>query len=148
MKTLTKFLVLCLAFIWELPQNLAGLLVFVVMKLRGKVINSETEYYHFFIETPNTGVSLGRFIFWTPSGNRFFHLKNDCRMHEYGHSYQSVMLGPFYLIVVGIPSISRVLYSKWYRKKHGHSWGNYFNGFPENWADRLGGVTDKKTGVG
>jgi hypothetical protein len=61
-------------------------------------------------------------------------------MHEYGHTRQSEMLGPSYLLVVGIPSLSKVLYSKWYRKKYGCKWANYFNAFPESWADKLGGV--------
>jgi hypothetical protein len=65
-------------------------------------------------------------------------------MHEYGHALQSVLLGPLYLIVVGIPSLSRVAYSKWYYKKSGRSWKNYFKGFPENWADKLGGVLNSK----
>jgi hypothetical protein len=140
MKEITKFLVPALLFIWELPQNLMGMLVFGVMKISRKIVLVEPDSYRYFIETSNTGVSLGLFVFWTPSGNRFEHNVNDCRMHEYGHSKQSVMLGPFYLLFVGIPSLSRVLYSKWYRKKHGHKWANYFNGFPENWADILGGV--------
>lgn len=135
-----RFLIRIFLFIWELPQNLLGFIVFEWMKIRRSIVNSEIEENLFFIETPNTGVSLGWFVFWTPSGNRFSHLVNDCRMHEYGHARQSVMLGPAYLLVVGIPSISRVLYSKWYRKKHGCIWTNYFNGFPENWADKLGGV--------
>lgn len=135
-----KFLVRPFIFIWELPQNLLGLLVFGIMKSRRKIVQVKTDAYHYFIETPNTGVSLGWFVFWTPAGNRFTHLNNDCRMHEAGHARQSLMLGPFYLLIVGIPSISRVLYSKWFRKKHGYKWENYFNGFPENWADKLGGV--------
>ena len=135
-----KYLIRTFQCIWELPQNLFGLLVFWIMKSRGKIVTVEPDEYRYFIETPNTGVSLGWFVFWTPAGNRFSHLVNDCRMHEYGHAKQSVMLGPFYLLVVGIPSISRVLYSRWYRKKYNQSWKNYFNGFPENWADKLGGV--------
>jgi len=139
-----KFLVLPLLFIWELPQNIFGLLVYAIMKSRKKIINAEIETHHLFIETPNTGVSLGWFIFWTPAGNRFPYLINDCRMHEYGHSKQSVILGPVYLIAVGIPSLSRVFYRKWFRKKYRTPWKNYFNGYPENWADRLGGVTASK----
>jgi len=142
MKEITKFLVPAVLFIWELPQNLLGLLVYAIMKSRRKILNTELEAHHLFIETHDTGVSLGWFIFWTPSGNRFEHYVNDCRMHEHGHSKQSVMLGPLYLIIVGIPSLSRVLYSRWYRKRYGQSWKNYFNGFPENWADKLGGVID------
>jgi hypothetical protein len=140
MKTTLKFLILPFLFTWELPQNLLGMVVYAIMMNRKKIINTEKEAHRLFIETPNTGVSLGWFIFWTADGNRFPHLKNDCRMHEYGHALQSVMLGPLYLIIVGIPSLSRVAYSKWYYKKYGRGWRNYFSGFPENWADKLGGV--------
>lgn len=142
-KTL-QFLILPFLFLWEFPQNFLGLLVYAIMKRRQKIIAVEQETHRFFIETPNTGVSLGWLIFWTRAGNRFPHLNNDCRMHEYGHALQSVMLGPFYLPVVGIPSLSRVFYRKWYRTMYGHSWKNYFNGFPEDWADRLGGIPDSK----
>lgn len=135
-----KFLILPFLFIWELPQNLVGLVVYAVLKIRKKIIHTEKEAHRVFIETPGIGVSLGWLIFWTPAGNRFTHLTNDCRMHEYGHALQSLMLGPLYLMVVGLTSVSRVLYSNWYYNKHGRSWEHYFSGFPENWADRLGGV--------
>jgi hypothetical protein len=127
-------------FMWELPQNLLGFLIFMIMNSKQKVVNTERESHRIFLETKKTGVSLGWFIFWTPAGNRFKNYKNDCRMHEFGHARQSVMLGPLYLIIVGIPSLLRVLYGRWYQWKHGRIWKNYFNAFPENWADRLGGV--------
>lgn len=136
-----QYLLLPILFIWEFPQNLLGLIVYLIMKIKKRVTGIENEAHRVFIETPNTGVSLGWFVFWTPSGNRFSYLTNDCRMHESGHARQSVMLGPLYLVAVGIPSLGRVFYSRWYRKIHGHSWTNYYNAFPENWADRLGGVT-------
>jgi len=136
-----QFIILLATFFWELPQTLLGLLVLAFMKSRGKIILIKKDNYRFFIETSATGVSLGWFVFWSPSGNRFAHLVNDCRMHEYGHARQSLMLGPFYLIVVGIPSLSKVMYGRWYRRKYGQSWKNYFDGFPENWADKLGKVT-------
>ena len=104
-----KLLFLPLLFVWELPQNLLGMCVFAIMKIRRKIVETEPETHHFFIETPDTGVSLGWFIFWSCTGNRFTHLNNDCRLHEYGHSRQSVMLGPLYLLVVGIPSLVRVI---------------------------------------
>jgi hypothetical protein len=146
LKEILKSLILPLLFIWELPQNMLGLLVYAIMKMKRQIVITEQETHHLFIETPNTGVSLGWFIFWTPAGNRFTHLTNDCRMHEYGHARQSVMLGPLYLPVVGIPSLARVFYRRWYCMKYGHSWQNYFSAFPENWADKLGGVMDSKGG--
>lgn len=139
-----RFIILIALFFWELPQTVLGLLVFAIMKSRRKITHIEKEDYRIFVETSETGVSLGWLIFWSPAGNRFAHLVNDCRMHENGHARQSLLLGPFYLLVVGIPSLTRVLYGKWYRRRYGHSWNNYFNGFPENWADKLGGVTIPK----
>jgi hypothetical protein len=144
MKKKVNLLILPILFIWELPQNILGLLMHAIMKSRQKISNTETEGHHVFIETANTGVSLGWFIFWTSTGNRFPYLKNDCRMHEYGHSKQSSMLGPVYLLVVGIPSVARVIYRKWYYKKYGINWENYYASFPEDWADNLGGVTFPK----
>lgn len=140
MGRILKIILLPTFFFWELPQNLLGLILMAIMKIRRKTVKVESESNHYFIETPNTGVSRGLFVFWTPAGNRFSHLINDCRMHEYGHTRQSVMLGPFYLLIVGIPSLLRVFYSKWYRKQYGRNWENYFNAFQENWADKLGGV--------
>jgi hypothetical protein len=128
-------------FFWELPQNLIGIVVFGIMKRRNLVQSIQHEQYRIFIQTPHTGVSLGWLVFWTPAGNRFSHLVNDCRMHEFGHAKQSSMLGPLYLLIVGIPSLGRVLYSRWHKKKYGKPWENYFDSFPENWADKLGGIT-------
>jgi hypothetical protein len=139
-----QFLILIALFVWELSQTLIGLLVLVYIKSGKDMLKIERDGYRIFIETHKIGVSLGWFIFWTPAGNRFAHLTNDCRMHEYGHARQSAMLGPLYLIIVGIPSLSRVIYSRYYRRKYGQNWANYFNAFPENWADKLGGVTIQK----
>ncbi len=137
-------MIIPLIFIWEFPQNLLGLAVYLKMKNLRKVKRIEKEAHRYFIETPNTGVSLGWFVFWTPAGNRFSCYNNDCRMHEYGHARQSVILGPLYLLLVGIPSLLRALCSRWYRKKYGRNWEKYFNAFPENWADKLGGVLTPK----
>lgn len=140
MRKTTNPVLIPFLFVWELPQNILGLLVFFVMKYKRKIVRVEKEAQHLFIETPHTGVSLGWFVLWTPEGNRFSHLLNDCRMHEYGHAKQSAMLGPLYLIIVGIPSLSRVFYRRWYKKNYGCKWEHYYDGFPENWADKLGGV--------
>jgi len=135
-----KLLFFPLLFLWELPQNLLGILVFVTMKVRGSTRKVERNKHHLCIETQKTGVSLGWFVFWTPSGNRFSNIKNDCLLHELGHARQSVFLGPLYLVIIGIPSLARVFYGRTYRWKHGFGWPAYFNGFPENWADNLGGI--------
>jgi len=139
-----KAILLLLLILWELPQNIAGLLLYIYFRINKIIRKTEIEKLCLFLETRKTGVSLGRFIYWTPQGNRYSHLKNDCKMHEYGHSLQSIMLGPLYLIVVGIPSVSRVWYSRYFYKKHSVQWKHYFNAFPENWADKLGKVTKQR----
>ena len=140
MRKLLNYFAIPFQFCWELPQILLGFLVFASMKISRKIVKTEKEKHRFFIETLKTGVSLGWIVFWTPEGNRFKSIVNDCRKHEYGHARQSQMLGPLYLIIVGIPSLARVFYGYLYRKTTGKSWGNYFKGFPENWADKLGGL--------
>jgi hypothetical protein len=133
-------ILLALRFIWELPQNITGMLVFVFLKNKDCIVITRIEHYRFFIETKRIAVSLGSFVFWTKAGNRFPDLKNDCRMHEYGHTRQSLMFGPLYLAVIGLPSLARVFYRRWYRKKYNKPWTRYFDGYPENWADKLGGI--------
>ena len=49
------------------------------------------------------------------------------------------MLGPLYLPVVGLWSALRA-------GLHLYKRGEYYNAFPEDWADRLGGVKKDKYG--
>ena len=144
MNIVFPYLITALLLVWELPQTMLGLMVYAFIKWRHKVKDSDVENHRLYVETQNTGVSLGLFVFWTPDGNRFPYLKNDCRMHEYGHAQQSLMLGPLYLLLIGIPSLSRVFYRWAYYKIKGESWKKYYFGYPENWADILGGVRDPK----
>jgi len=88
------------------------------------------------------GVSLGVFIFVPAS--EIHYQSERIRKHESGHCPQSAGLGPLYLLVAGIPSVARVLYSRWMVKRkrwtevYAEKW--YVSGYPERWADRLGGV--------
>ena len=50
------------------------------------------------------------------------------------------MLGPLYLPLVGVPSVSRVINSVAYHHLKRKPWTGYYKGYPEDWADRLGGV--------
>ena len=56
--------------------------------------------------------------------------------HEFGHCRQSRMLGWAYLPVVGLPSLVCNLLSRVSPKIR----AGYYQRFPENWADQLGGV--------
>jgi hypothetical protein len=121
---------------WELPQNTVGLALLILAGQR--VEQKEKLHKRFFIRWKGFAISLGYFIFWIDH----IHLNDgkQCtnKAHEYGHAIQSMILGPLYLPLVGIPSVMRKTYGAWYFAMHRSAWKNYFAGFPEQWADQLG----------
>lgn len=123
-----RFLYTLVQCTWGLPQTLAGLVLFLICKRHG----CPHHLHHGGICTHwhrGGGVSLGLFFF-CEGGERLVP-------HEYGHTIQSLILGPLYLPVIGLPS------SLWcnlpacrsYRRRSGvpYSWL-----WCEKWADMLG----------
>ena len=111
-------------YIWQLPQNLLGLL------LRAIYRGTDTEYNDAIVRMSASmqgGISLGKYII-VDDGETYGTV-----MHEYGHCRQSQMLGPLYLLVVGLQSGLHCVLCKC--KNH-----NYHDMWFERWADRLGGV--------
>lgn len=96
-----RALYLFVQFTWGLGQTILGFLFFL-----GN-INRPHKRYRCAIETQwknkYAGLSLGPFIF-TPS-NEDENYYRDVRTHEYGHTFQSLILGPLYALV-GIISTS------------------------------------------
>ncbi len=104
---------------WGLPQTLIGAALYAAHRkddhfdYRGAKATAWDK---------DAGISLGKFIFVPRSarGNADIFLLE----HEYGHSLQSLILGPFYLLVIGAPSIlwNRLPYYKAKRKRIGKSY--------------------------
>ncbi len=117
------------ALTWELPQNILGALVLLLLWLLGKVTKVTIEKRRLFIVVP-LGVSLGWFIFYTG--------REQNRLHEAGHSLQSRMVGPLYLLIIGLPSFTRACYALLFNRIKGRRWGKYYLGYPEKWAEELG----------
>lgn len=132
-----------LLFLWEFPQNLLALILMLYYRVfYGKLTKTEYKGINY-IWIPNcwTGVSLGAFVLL---GNRYKN-KEDTVKHEYGHTLQSLYLGPLYLFIIGIPSGLGNLYSRFFHTlKHGWNIASsvewYYNQPWEKWADKLGGV--------
>ena len=119
-------------FLWQLPQELTGWLMLVAYLRKGK-INRTIPYESsmvFRIREMNGGLSLGRYIFVNM-------LNFDLVRHEYGHSRQSKILGPLYLLIIGLPSL---IWFKMYRQTWKKS---YYWFYTERWADYLGGIRRK-----
>ena len=124
MKRLLYILLQCT---WGLPQTLAGAVLFLVF------LRSRHFRYREAVATKwplAGGVSLGPFIFVSH--------ENLC-YHEYGHTLQSLMLGPLYLPVVGVPSL---VWAALYKRSHRARRRAYESVFPENWAETLGSAKD------
>jgi hypothetical protein len=118
--------------IWELPQILLATVLYAIMKKR---IIQAMDYKNskvYFVKDFPGGVSLSFIIFLND-----IDLNNQRAIkHEYGHTIQSLYLGWFYLFIVGVPSIIRAKIWNHYKLED----KKYYEGFPENWADSLGGV--------
>lgn len=123
---------------WGIAQNLAGaaLLPF----LRGKRYRYHgalvTEYSRLSFTQNRSGFSLGEFIYIPEAWSKYD--REHFVVHEYGHTVQSLMFGPLYLPVVGLPS---VIWAHRYDRRLSayRSRGiSYTDRFPESGADRLG----------
>ena len=130
-----------LLYIWQLPQNILGLLVILFTKARPYpvVMKNDSCKSIYLTEKYAMGVSLGKYIIF---GRHGLLLRVEVS-HERGHQRQSIYLGPLYLIVIGLPSVIGNLCDRWFHKswqvKDRLAW--YYNLPWESWADRLGGVT-------
>lgn len=134
-----------LLWVWQFPQNIAGFVLTRFDKATAQVAMNDRSVVtvHYTSNVFNCGVSLGKYVildYKVYYGKKVYATWN----HEHGHQKQSAMLGPLYLIVVGLTSA--IFNNLWDRLFH-KSWGEtkrynwYYNRFPEKWADKLGGVT-------
>lgn len=132
-----------LFWIWLFPQQLVGFCL--VKLLHGQKdfvrLNSNISpgiFYKYVVtiyKVPrlfHSAVSLGTFLIFD---SRVCFSENAVR-HELGHTKQSLRLGWLYLPVIGIPSLIGNIHSRIFNKTT--DW--YYSRFPENWADKLGGV--------
>ena len=123
--------------VWQLPQNLVGLVFGWFLK--GKQMYPTPPVLPKQIRITGArnmrgGISLGNFIYGrTPLYKTMVH-------HEYGHCRQSRILGPFYLLVIGLPSLL------WALTWHPGRRRTYNDFYTERWADRLGGVDRRHHG--
>ncbi len=128
---------------WGFVQSFLGAIQFLLH------IRDKHFLYHGAVVTEwktKSSVSLGMFVFVTDEPYFYEKLKKDYSMdelarrllvHEYGHTIQSLILGPMYLILIGIPStLWGFLPSA--NKKRKEQQISYFSFFTEKWANNLG----------
>lgn len=126
LKAIKNFLI---DWIWQLPQNLCGLIY-------KECIHNDIETYidsnvhncEIYLKKSNGGVTLGKYIFiYKKTSN----LTNTV-LHEQGHVKQSLILGPLYLLVIGLPSIIWAATHKSIAPSKSYYWL-----YTESWANKL-----------
>lgn len=136
-------------FTWGILQTLLGLIVFLFHA-------TDKHYsYHGAVVTvweSKSSVSLGMFVFVTSEpyfAEKFAgqisvgELSNRLLVHEYGHTIQSLILGPLYLVLIGIPSTLWGFLPNLNRKRR-EEHSSYFDFFTEKWANSLGEKVTKE----
>lgn len=132
MKKLLNILLYIVIVIWTLPQTLVGLFVMLFCKITYKHTKVKKYKDIFHVSWKYwSGVSLGLFTFTNESAS------DNTYAHEWGHTRQSLILGPLYLIVIGLPSIIWAGCFDKYRQIYNVS---YYSFYTEKWADKAGGV--------
>lgn len=120
---------------WGIVQNIAGLVLFCAninknhYRFNGAVV---TEWHY-----RRGSVGLGMFIFVSvPRNGADPAALEKVTRHEYGHTLQSIILGPLFFPVIGLPSLlwCALPCFKKYRKRNGVS---YYRFYTERWANRL-----------
>ena len=112
---------------WGLPQTLIGSAVFLVYRK-----NRHFDYKGACVTEwdRDDGLSLGKFV--------FIPKKEDPLIdHEYGHTLQSLILGPVYLLLVGAPSMLWYRHPRFIRKRK-KTGASYYSPVFEKTANRLG----------
>lgn len=121
-----------IAWTWEFPQTFLGYLFTKFYDVEWK---EDYRSIHVYAGKFPSGISLGLYILLSNASYKY-NLKLS-KQHEYGHTRQSLYLGPLYLVTVGLASVTwnalRRISSRLREK-------DYYSIWPENWADKLGGV--------
>ena len=126
-----------LLWLWQLPQNLCGIIYRSISEDNRICViennDSRSVGAKVYLQKTNGGISLGKYIFI----NQDYIDKEIVIKHECGHVKQSKILGPLYLLVIGIPSILHA----WLNNYIGCCWKNgeynYYHFYTEKWANKL-----------
>ncbi len=149
---LTRIIYIIIQCAWGAPQSLCGLILLLLLgkQKRGVYRCAVLTQY-----SPSTlprffrnlaSVSLGMFIFVNRGENPRPEAVSAVASHEYGHTIQSLLLGPLYLPLVGLPSFLWCRrYSK-HRAAYASRGISYYSRYPEKQATKLGERVGEKKG--
>ena len=127
MKNFLKALLQCT---WGILQTFIGFCLFIVVLISkfGKVLKCENGVVYTIWKSNQGSISLGLFVFITDD-------EPELIAHETGHTVQSLILGPLYLFIIGLPSIlwAGFIFDKTKDK-------TYYDFYTEAWANKIAGL--------
>ena len=135
-----KFLFYLVQWTWGLPVNLVGGIIYLICKAKGRKQKKFQNAYITYLPWNQGGLSLGLFIFMRENHKSKIWTYNT-HIHEYGHTYQCLLLGVFYWLIIALPSAIWCNAFEKYRRKNNVS---YYVFYPEKWANAWGQKFTKK----
>lgn len=123
--------------IWQSPQHILGGLLTMLYRTKdsdiydtGLIKNNKFKVRAQVLASPKmkSGISLGEYIIVSKNAS------DTTIRHELGHSRQSIILGPLYLLIIGLPSLLNNIFG--FTK-------NYYDFYTEKWADNLAEIKRK-----
>ena len=133
MKKISNYIKDSIKWLWQFPQNILALCIEGILcqaAYREGKADGNTIIVNIVLPS---AMSLGDYLFVNPMSSQ------KSIQHECGHSKQSDILGPLYLIVIGIPSLLHNM-AHYLCSKIGIKW-NYYSFYTESWANKLVGIT-------
>lgn len=101
-----KCLYYLLACTWGFITTFLGLILTIIMFILGKKPKKWKNIYYFEIGQTWGGLEMGLMFIRDKTSD------NTMNSHEYGHTFQNCILGPFFIILVAIPSAIRYWYQR------------------------------------
>lgn len=131
---INKFLYYFLNLTWGIIITLIGAIVTLFLKIGGCQTFRWGGAYCTIVKGYWGGLNLGLFCFVDS------YSTDSMKNHEYGHSIQNMFLGPFFIILVAIPSLIRCWIFN-IRESHGKTNPDYDSIWFEGQATRWGTKT-------
>lgn len=129
-----NFLFYLIQWTWGLPVNLIGGVVALICRAKGYEQKRFKRALITYLPWKQGGLSLGLFIFIRKEHpNEIWRYNTP--IHEYGHTWQALLLGPLYWLIIGLPSAVWCNFFEKYRRKNHVS---YYVFYPEKWANAWG----------
>jgi len=140
---------------WGLPQTLAGFIFHLYWRHKGGRVSLFNGAVVTEWSLPSS-MSLGLFILLGRNVGRYVldgreltaeETRIGVLVHEFGHCVQSLILGPLFLPLAGLPSFLWARLSV-FRRLRRRKLLSYYAVYPENWANTLGEWYTKTPSVG